>query len=74
MDAVAEPVRSGIPIELQKDLMSLKEACDTLDVSRWTIYRLCTAGQIKRGPDIGKAATLNRKSVEAYIKRLKSQI
>lgn len=74
MVAVAEPVRTGIPVELQKDLMSLKEACDTLDVSRWVVYRLAKAGQIKKGPDIGKAATFNRKSVEAYVKRIKSQI
>lgn len=64
----------GIPTALQKELMTLKEACDTLDVSRWVIYRLCKAGQIKRGPDIGKAMTVVRKSLEAYVTRIESQI
>jgi excisionase family DNA binding protein len=47
-------------------VLTAREACEYLRISKWTLYRLIGAGQIKT-MKIGRRRLIRRQSLEAYM-------
>ncbi len=55
------------PIVNQKDFLSIKETCQLIGASRWTIYRMIDAGNIKAAK-LGSRTIIARKEINNLFK------
>jgi len=54
------------------DMLTVKEVCEKLRVSRWMVHRLVRSGQLA-SVKIGSRRLIPRHSLEAYEKRLEEE-
>ncbi len=55
------------PIVNQKEFLSIKETCQLIGASRWTIYRMIDAGSIKAAK-LGSRTIISRKGINNLFK------
>jgi excisionase family DNA binding protein len=57
-----------MPIESPtKQLLSVADVCEVLDVSRTTLYRLKSSGKLPRCIKLGRSVKYRRDEIEAWI-------
>jgi excisionase family DNA binding protein len=67
-DTANEKARMSMEPEVVKEWLTPKEAGHLVSLSRATLWRLCSAGTIEHRK-VGRAVRINRKSLEAYMRR-----
>lgn len=57
----------------EPDLLTLAQVAERLQVSRWTVYQLIWAGEL-RSVHIGRCHRVRARDVDAYIDRLGPEV
>jgi excisionase family DNA binding protein len=60
--------RSGMQANIARTWLSYKEAEQLVGLSRTTLWKLLSAGEIEHRK-VGRAVRINRESLEAYMRR-----
>ena len=63
-EAVVKPFNPNIS---QKEFLTIDEACQLINASRWTIYRLIDKGQLKAGK-VGRNTRIPRTAINELFK------
>ena len=57
---------------MEKVLLTIKEACEYLNISRATLYKLIKEGKLKP-VKIGRSTRLDKRDLDKFIQQLKEQ-
>jgi excisionase family DNA binding protein len=68
-----EPDRRRLNLQSAQAVLTAREACDYLRISKWTLYRLIGAGQIKT-MKISNRRLIRRQSLEAYMEEKEAEL